>query len=148
MRLRQCSDRSIWLKASSAAPWRALPPMAQKRKTLKSFSAGAPPMAPKKKPVKLLATPLFFGQLAKQAEVPVKDVKKVIRSLPAVVSNELTSKGKTKVPGLGIFKVRTVPSRPATKMKMFGKLVDVAARSSRTKVVAFPAKELTERALP
>jgi nucleoid DNA-binding protein len=121
--------------------------MAQKRKTLKSFSAGAPPMAPQKKPVKLLATPLFFGQLAKQAEVPVKDVKKVIRSLPAVVSNELSSKGKTKVPGLGIFKVRTVPSRPATKMKMFGKMVEVAARSSRRKVVAFPVKELTEGAL-
>ena len=105
-------------------------------------------MAPQKKPVKLLATPLFFGQLAKQAEVPIKDVKKVIRSLPAVVSTELSSKGKTKVPGLGIFKVRHVPSRPATQKKMFGKVVDVAARSSRTKVVAFPAKELRERAPP
>ncbi len=145
MRLRQCSDRSIWLKASSAAPWRALPHMAQKRKTLKSCPA--PPMAPKKKTLKLLATPLFFGQLAEQAAVSVKDAKKVIRSLQAVVSNELSSKGKTRVPGLGIFKVRTVPARPATKMKMFGKVVEVAARSSRKKVVAFPVKELTEGAL-
>ena len=122
--------------------------MAPKRKTLKTLSAGAPPVAPQEKPVKLLATSLFFVQLAKQAEVPVKDVQKVIRSLPAVVSTELSSKGKTKVPGLGIFKVRHVPSRPATQKKMFGKVVDVAARSSRTKVVAFPAKELRERAPP
>ena len=72
-------------------------------------------MAPKKKS-RMLTSPLFLAQLAEQAEVPIKDVKKVIRSLQVVVSAELSSKGKTKVPGLGIFKVRTMPARPATTM--------------------------------
>ena len=140
--------RSVWLKDSSATAWRALSPhMAHKRKNPKGCLADVPPVAPKKKPIKMLSTKLFLAQLAEQAEMPFKDTKKVIRSLPAVVSNELSTRGKTKVPGLGIFMMRAVHARAATTMKMFGKVVEIAARSSRKKVVAFPVKELREGAL-
>jgi len=86
------------------------------------------------------------GALAKaiagEFELKAKKASKVISSLAAIATKEVTTVGQFNFPGLCRIKSRTKPATKATEKKMFGKVCLVKARPARTIVKAFPVAAL------
>ncbi len=94
-----------------------------------------------------LTTPHFISRLAEESEVSLKETRLVLQSLQDVVAEEMSKTGESKIPGICILKVRTAKAKPAKQMNMFGKMVSIAAKEERKKLVAFPVKGLCDGAL-
>ena len=59
------------------------------------------------------------------------------------VALELTRSGKVVIPGVVMLKKRFVPARTAGERVLFGKLMTIAAKQSKTVVAAYPAAAVT-----
>ena len=77
--------------------------------------------------------------LAEATELNKKDCAEVLKSLAVVVALELTRSGKVVIPGVVMLKQRFVPARAAGERVLFGKLMTIAAKQSKTVVAAYPA---------
>lgn len=80
----------------------------------------------------------LIADVASEAAVAQKDVKKTIEALTKIAANELKKNGTFKIPFLANFKLVQKKAREGGIKKCFGKQMEVAARpaSSSVKIVA------------
>merc|ERR1712066_119462 len=84
----------------------------------------------------------FSEAIASEAEMPKKEVLKVLGSLASVATVQVKSAGKVTIPGLCMIKTRRKPATQAGKREMFGKVVVVKAKPAKTVVKAFAVAAL------
>merc|ERR1719389_845949 len=92
------------------------------------------------------AKPMTKGALVKaiagEFEIKAKQASKVISSLAAIATKEMSTVGQFNFPGLCRIKSRTKPATKACKKNIFGKECLVKARPARTIVKAYPVAAL------
>merc|ERR1711976_48179 len=80
--------------------------------------------------------------MAAACETKKGEMTKVLDALAEVITKEVKSTGKFKIPGVCMIKTRHKPARKAGKRMAFGKEVKVKAKPARTIVKAFPVADL------
>merc|ERR1719248_469513 len=103
-------------------------------KAMKSMKKGAQAM-PKSAVADAMAT---------ACETKRSEMSKVLEALAELVTKEVKSTGKFKIPGVCMIKTRHKPATKAGKRVAFGKEIKVKAKPARTIVKAFPVKDLKD----
>merc|ERR1719506_1106837 len=80
--------------------------------------------------------------LATACEAKKGDMSKVLDALAEVVTKEVKSTGKFRLPGVCMIKTRHKPARKAGKRMAFGKEMKVKAKPACTVVKCFALKDL------
>merc|ERR1719199_583829 len=80
--------------------------------------------------------------LATACEGKRADMTKVLDALAEVVTKEVKTTGKFRLPGVCMIKTRHKPARKAGKRIAFGKEVKVKAKPAHTVVKCFAVKDL------
>merc|ERR1711972_950404 len=80
--------------------------------------------------------------LAGEADLKKSGCGKLIVSLGDIAAKELKSAGKFTIPGVCMVKTRKKAATPAGKREIFGKLVVVKAKPSKTVVKAYTVAAL------
>merc|ERR1719399_2282850 len=102
--------------------------MAKKMKAMKSMKKGVQAM-PKSAVADAMAT---------ACETKRSEMSKVLEALAELVTKEVKSTGKFKIPGVCMIKTRHKPATKAGKRMAFGQEIKVKAKPARTIVKAFP----------
>merc|ERR1712194_528196 len=100
----------------------------------KAMKAGKKPM-PKSAVADAMAT---------ACETKRSEMSKVLEALAELVTKEVKSTGKFKIPGVCMVKSRHKPARKAGKRMAFGKEVKVKAKAAHTVVKCFAVKDLKD----
>ena len=82
--------------------------------------------------------------IAEGCELKKATASQVLASLASIGTGETKKNGKFVIPGLVMMKTRKKPATKAGKREVFGKVVMVKAKPTRTVVKAFPAKALKD----
>merc|ERR1711935_1101467 len=82
--------------------------------------------------------------MATACETKRSEMSKVLDALAELVTKEVKSTGKFKIPGVCMVKTRHKPARKAGKRMAFGKEVKVKAKPAPTVVKAFAPKALKD----
>merc|ERR1711881_336582 len=80
--------------------------------------------------------------MAAACETKRSEMSKVLDALAEIVTKEVKSTGKFKLPGVCMIKTRHKPARKAGKRMAFGKEVKVKAKPACTVVKCFAVKDL------
>merc|ERR1712146_19749 len=80
--------------------------------------------------------------MAAACETKRSEMSKVLDALAEIVTKEVKSTGKFKLPGVCMIKTRHKPARKAGKRIAFGKEVKVKAKPAHTVVKCFAVKDL------
>merc|ERR1711985_39016 len=80
--------------------------------------------------------------MATACETKKSEMSKVLEALAELVTKEVKSTGKFKIPGVCMVKTRHKPARKAGKRIAFGKEVKVKAKAAHTVVKCFAVKDL------
>merc|ERR1719215_1498281 len=80
--------------------------------------------------------------MATACETKRSEMSKVLDALAELVTKEVKSTGKFKIPGVCMVKTRHKAARKAGKRMMFGAEVKVKAKPAKTIVKAFPVADL------
>merc|ERR1739845_304180 len=75
--------------------------------------------------------------MATACETKWSEMSKVLEALAELVTKEVKSTGKFKIPGVCMIKTRHKPARKAGKRMAFGQEIKVKAKPARTIVKAF-----------
>merc|ERR1719388_368673 len=82
--------------------------------------------------------------MATACEMKRSEMSKVLEALAELVTKEVKSTGKFKIPGVCMVKTRHKPARKAGKRVAFGKEVKVKAKPAHTVVKCFAVKDLKD----
>merc|ERR1711907_626147 len=80
--------------------------------------------------------------MAAATETKRSEMSKVLDALAEIVTKEVKSTGKFKIPGVCMIKTRHKPATKAGKRMAFGQEIKVKAKPARTIVKAFPVADL------
>merc|ERR1719345_378937 len=80
--------------------------------------------------------------MATACETKRGEMTKVLEALAELVTKEVKSTGKFKIPGVCMVKTRHKPARKAGKRMAFGKEIKVKAKAACTVVKCFATKDL------
>merc|ERR1719482_2294908 len=83
-------------------------------------------------------------EMATACETKRSEMSKVLDALAELVTKEVKSTGKFKIPGVCMVKTRHKPARKAGKRMAFGKEVKVKAKAAHTVVKCFAVKALKQ----
>ena len=84
----------------------------------------------------------FTAQVASAAGVDKKQVEAVLKAMQGVLMDGLEKNGKVRIPGFFAAKAIVMPEKPARKMVVFGKTVDLPHKPSVKLVRMIPCKKL------
>jgi len=82
--------------------------------------------------------------MATACETKKGEMTKVLDALAEVITKEVKSTGKFKIPGVCMIKTRHKPARKAGKRVAFGKEIKVKAKPACTVVKCFAVKDLKD----
>merc|ERR1711934_608651 len=97
-----------------------------------------------KKGVMAMPKSAVADAMATACETKRGEMSKVLEALAELVTKEVKSTGKFKIPGVCMIKTRHKPARKAGKRMAFGKEMRVKAKPARTVVKAFAPKALKD----
>ena len=91
---------------------------------------------PRRSPRARLSLAELHGSLANASGLLPKDAKVFLEALREVAAENLRDRGCFKIPNIVMLRKRTTPERSATKKRMFGKDVVLAAKPASCKICA------------
>merc|ERR1719386_89298 len=97
-----------------------------------------------KKGVQAMPKSAVADAMATACETKRGEMSKVLEALAELVTKEVKSTGKFKIPGVCMVKTRHKPARKAGKRIAFGKEVKVKAKAAHTIVKCFAVKDLKD----
>ena len=99
------------------------------------------------KPSVTAMSSVLYAELAKEADVLVAAVKKVMQSLSGVVGQRLRVGGKMRIPGFAKLTLVLKKGAPPREKVVFGRKIQIDRRPAMKHVKIVPAKPLIDVAV-